>query len=834
MLPVIVYLIIMVAMMLLADLTRPVPKAPKRPGLGDFDFPTADASRKVPVVWGKPLIAGPNVTWYGDLSIGKITKKIKGTFVSKKQTVGYKYYVGMHMAMCVASTSTSSPVRLLKIRIGDEVAWEGNSAGGQIAIGRPDLFGGEESEGGIEGFLDWCPGGPDQPQNDYLARAISNRVPAYRSSARIVWRGGYVGTSKYIKEWAIQVQRLPNLLGTGYHDINGEANAAEMIYEMLVTKIWGLGVSNLDINLDSFQRSAKTLHGEGFGLSLTWDGSKALRDVATDILAHVDGLLFVDVQTGKWQFELNREQTQAQLDALPVFNQDNIQDLENYSRPTLDEVTNEVNVVWTQDGETTKWPAQAQHLGLFQVHDKQFVSVEIAYPGITSYALAQRVASRELRQQSYPLVKVSFKANRSAWQLKPGSRFNFSWEPLGVDRITCMVVGIDYGTIDDNIISVDAVQDIFALGTALYVGNGSSQWTEPSRDPQPVNDFKMMFSPYWALASSEDVPSPEAAVPMLLVRSPGRTQMSFEIRYNDPSQGDVFTAAEEPQPFTPTGVLANDYLESDPADTSRSFVVRDFDGSAPVTGTDAELRQLGTGLILVDEEWMGVVGFSRDSAGNYVAAKVYRGLLDSTPTRHLAGAIVWFVSMGAGRTPTQLVPFAAGYYRARMMTRAITGVLPIERAPLAEIYTNARDTNARPLYDYPPRFLVINGSSTPTLVSGKITASWLHSNKVAEGTQVFNQGDSSNKPSGTTYTAALFDDNGNQIEVQTGITGAQVAFAANPPERGYVQVWTVNAVGRSQAATLWFGVAVDYSATDADPQRFLDEAGPISLLRMAD
>jgi hypothetical protein len=44
----------------------PRPKQPKPPETEDFEGPTADANRPVPVVFGTLTIKGLNVLWYGD------------------------------------------------------------------------------------------------------------------------------------------------------------------------------------------------------------------------------------------------------------------------------------------------------------------------------------------------------------------------------------------------------------------------------------------------------------------------------------------------------------------------------------------------------------------------------------------------------------------------------------------------------------------------------------------------------------------------------------------------------------------------------------------------
>lgn len=46
---------------------RPKTQAPKAAGIDDFDLPTAEEGRPIPVVFGTVLLEGPNVTWAGDL-----------------------------------------------------------------------------------------------------------------------------------------------------------------------------------------------------------------------------------------------------------------------------------------------------------------------------------------------------------------------------------------------------------------------------------------------------------------------------------------------------------------------------------------------------------------------------------------------------------------------------------------------------------------------------------------------------------------------------------------------------------------------------------------------
>lgn len=68
--------IITFALSLVASyLMMPKPQSPKAAGLNDFQVPTAEVGREIPVLFGTRMLTGPNVVWYGHLKIVAIKKK---------------------------------------------------------------------------------------------------------------------------------------------------------------------------------------------------------------------------------------------------------------------------------------------------------------------------------------------------------------------------------------------------------------------------------------------------------------------------------------------------------------------------------------------------------------------------------------------------------------------------------------------------------------------------------------------------------------------------------------------------------------------------------------
>lgn len=127
---------------------------------------------------------------------------------SKKVTVGYRYFLGMHLILC------HGPVdRLTRIVIDKKTAWQGVVVSGPLSINAPELFGGESREGGVSGAVDFESGSPTQGKNSYLASKLGSTISAYRGVAAAVLRQVYVGINPYLKNWAFRVQRIHTRAG---------------------------------------------------------------------------------------------------------------------------------------------------------------------------------------------------------------------------------------------------------------------------------------------------------------------------------------------------------------------------------------------------------------------------------------------------------------------------------------------------------------------------------------------------------------------------------------------------------------------------------------------
>lgn len=146
---------------------------------------------------------------------------------SKAQTIGYKYYLGMHHVMC------HGPVdKLTEIKVDDRLVWGGSNTGGTINVDAPTIFGGDSREGGVSGPVDILMGAPAQGQNAYLVGQIGADIPAYRGVLSAVLRQCYLGNNPYLKAWRYRATRIHKRQNgiTQWNDSKAEILSAGSIF----------------------------------------------------------------------------------------------------------------------------------------------------------------------------------------------------------------------------------------------------------------------------------------------------------------------------------------------------------------------------------------------------------------------------------------------------------------------------------------------------------------------------------------------------------------------------------------------------------------------------
>ena len=67
-----IYFAILIIAAIAAVALAPKPPEQRPAALTEFEIPTAEEGRPIPVVFGTVLVTSPNVVWYGDLAYARV------------------------------------------------------------------------------------------------------------------------------------------------------------------------------------------------------------------------------------------------------------------------------------------------------------------------------------------------------------------------------------------------------------------------------------------------------------------------------------------------------------------------------------------------------------------------------------------------------------------------------------------------------------------------------------------------------------------------------------------------------------------------------------------
>src|SRR5690606_13842210 len=435
----------------------------------------------------------------------------------KKQTVGYRYRIGMHLALC------QGPVDAVQeIQVGDRTAWGDASRAplasghglGRLSIHKPTLFGGDEREGGVVGEVDVLPGDEDQEPNDYLMSHLGAAIPAFRGVLSIVARKiMFAANNPYLKPWAVRVRRFT----AGWHDgpwmpsraevldwdddtgayVTVGMNPAHILVQCLTDPHWGMGYPQSTLGA-SFWNAARALESEGFGLDLVWTRQQPIESFIAQVLDHIGGILYLDPEQGTFEPKLLRED--YWIGGRPLLGRDEIGRVERFERAQWGELPNEITVVYTDWATGDEATVSVQNLAAIQLQGG-VINQRRDYPGVNFGPLAARLALRDLRALGSPLARMTLTIAPGALERPPlpGDVFLLHWPRLGIERMVVRVTGIDTGTLGATEWRIEAVEDVFGMGQTVLTPP-PPRLEEPPLEPLPPALVLAVEVPYWELA----------------------------------------------------------------------------------------------------------------------------------------------------------------------------------------------------------------------------------------------------------------------------------------------------------------------------------------------
>ena len=724
--------VIAIAFAVVGELLRPkqTPPNAKAAALDDFDIPTAEEGRKIPLIAGKVKITGANVTWWGDLEITAIKRKVKtGWFSSATQVINNKYLIGMQMVLC---HGRAEGITLHKVFFGDDEPSNTKTAEPngvtRIEFDDNDFFGGDESEGGVAGTVRFYSGTTTQTANAYWEGQIGETAPAYRRLCYAMLEHVYLGTSHYIKPIGFEVSSYPNGLGvpSGHHIIGEDCNPLCLIYEILTDRVWGACVLVSDIDTASFLAAAETVYTEGFGMSMIYNGASSARDIVAEILRHIDGVMFSDPETGLITVKLARDD--YDIDTIPVFTKDDFSGPIKFSRPSWSETKNRITAGWTnRENDYNVSPVAQVNLANVQARGGIIDAEDMDFTGFCTEAACTLAVARALRVKSYPLATLEGKlVRRAGWRLKQASVFKVVWPELGINGVVFRASRVAYGTLNEPGVTVNSVEDIFAVGESAFTEMPPSGWVDPVGAPIALARQKLFELPVQFTGVNSG-----AYVATLGSRASG-VDLGYKI-YSGLASGDsnlVFRS--DNVDFTPSALTTTAFPNTTADRDPTGFSVTDVRhrSEIPATVTEAELLA-GDSVILI----VSSAGEELCAAKNFTGTDVtdvIRGIYGTQKLNHPAGATVWFLSYGFGvenATPYQTFPTTV---YGKLLPYNGKGSLPIASATQISV-----SVIGKAVVPAAPYGVQVNGADVPgAIFDGDAVVTWKRVNPLVSGGRV--------------------------------------------------------------------------------------------------
>jgi hypothetical protein len=652
-------------------------------------------------------------------------------------------------------------------------------AAGPLSVNRPDLFGGEKKEGGVQGTAHFLPGSPSQTMPSNLAAKLgltTATCPGYRGICSVFFHGGSRGflwsqNNPYLPAPWFTVYRKPLGLTATQSTIQvgdnpPDANPAHIIYECLTNTDWGMGAPSTMINVDSFEAAGVTLIEEEFGLSMIWNQQSTIESFVSEVLDHIQATLYVNPRTGLIEIKLIRGD--YSLVGLRELNEDNCV-ATNRQRKAIGEIVNEIVVTWTNPVNEKEETLTFQDPAGIAIQGG-VASDSRNYYGVRNSDLGSRLGVRDLRSASYPLFSCDAEVDRTAWDVLPGDVVKFSWAEDDIAQIICRVLEVDYGSPRDSKITLKLTEDVFSLEAATYIAPVVTGWVSPDEDPTPLDFVEIITAPLVALtlagvdALAEEDQFPRV-VPAILGAQTGSD--TYEFVLNGP-----VTLANGDTVVQPIG----SYLLTDYSETA---VVLAQEASSTITGTNLGALVGSNGPVLGDYAMLGTGG---DAEMEIVLFDAYnegtdtwtlaRGMMDTVPKAWASGTPVWYIptTFAAVDTNERLGGSSVTY---KLQTRTRKGLLPLDETPDETVTL----TN-RPYLPNRPANVSVGGTKfgTRTYTGARpslIAVTWANRNRLLEDTvpPQWTEGNVTPEDGQTTTIRVYEHDTDNLIVEYTDLTG---------------------------------------------------------------
>lgn len=624
------------------------------------------------------------------------------------------YYISMHMGFCHGPVDSIQGVFIKEKAVLDE--GQEMDVNGFVEISKPNLFGGNEREGGAVGRMHYLSGDTAQlipPEFAERLKLTPETAPGFRGLASLIFlgtggKGGFNVSSNYPSVpgiWA-RFRRASVTMSPGNAVIvsrdgkRHNSNPAHIIHECLVNKKWGMGGEPSQLNADSFNLAADTLFNEKFGLSMKWVSSSSIESFIQEVINHIKALFFFNPWTGLGELKLLRDDYDPNnLEELGPSNAELI----SFRRKLWGETSNEIVVSWTNPETEEEETVTYQDLGNISMQGG-VVSESRNYYGAREVELGAEIAMRDIVEISQPLASAKVRVDRRNSKLLPGAVVKFTWPKHNIETVIMRVMDADYGKPADSKITLSLLEDVFGLPSAEFTYPPTGEWEDPAQDPNGENmqlPVKFVAAPYPLITRAVgdeigDDEYPGIIIAALATPTEEQTDVhSFFLNGEGalPNGDPVWTNLGEKQ-TTGQSTLA----VALPQEVTSDILIGEIIG---VTGPEL------SGLALIgdddmDETEMELVMFDTDLGNG--AWRIARGIFDTVPHAWAAGTKIWFIDTSFNAFDPS-VRIADAPHDYKLQPRTSIGIMDIE---LATIRTTSH--LPRPYLPFRPANVKVNAT----------------------------------------------------------------------------------------------------------------------------
>jgi hypothetical protein len=627
----------------------------------DFTFPRSKEGDPVPRVYGTVIVKGPNTIYAGNF----------GTVKRSGNTLAYKYYLTVALCVCLGPD-----VKFRKMWLGKDLVWTGCLTGSMNTsfIQLDKLYGGKNEGGGIHGHVFFFNGDYDQPQSTVLARLLGPNVSAYRGYAMAVFDNGrdsssgwgfWWGQSPSIQSPSFEVSHHSNSLEIGdcMHIMpNGyDANAIEVLYDLIVNKWANLGIDPAYIDTENWREVGRTTWAEGNGVSVQLSNPSTGGTVAKEIMAQLNAMLYQDPSTGLIKIKLIRND--YVVSDLPVLGPSEISEVRNWSRVLWSQTLNKVRVKYKNRANQYNDGIAPQEDFANIRYQGKIRSGNIDMPLCYDSTLAATLAARELSNVAIPLLKVDLVINREAAALIPGGAFNLVWPEYGVASMVMRARKIGLGRREEGKVTISAVQDEFSsplLTTVVPPVTDSPTEDFPALD---ITAFTLWELPYWLTVKiAGDLPGYYRLAS--LVGAPSAASVDYSAYIDTgglPEDDDQVLAAAS---YNSSAQLNADLAQY--AGWAAGFVpvltIKSVTDVAILADGSTATVRAGSGMFLLNGELLAYETFTDNGDGTFDLETVHRSLLDTGYQAGAADDVLWFLDDVEGLFTTEVLPVAQSVY----------------------------------------------------------------------------------------------------------------------------------------------------------------------------